>query len=820
LPIADPTDVDPTEIDGKFNPEPAAMLQVLPPGTRVLVRGERWLVVGATPWPDCVVNRLVGIAPSNQLEERTLLAPFDRFEPLARASCPVHVSRRAWIAALAAAIRSTRPVDGLQAAHSAGIDLLPWQLEPALALVRGAASRILVADAVGLGKTIQALTALEELAARGEAVRVLIVTPAGLRDQWAGELETRFKRRVSVVDSALLATSVRELPPGVNPWSLPATYVVSFDYLKRPEVLHGIEGLCWDLLIADEAHLAAPSTDRHAALSRAAERAARVILLTATPYASDREGYDALCRIGRLQGPASGAADELLVFRRTRAAAGDTVRIRRTRIVRIALRADERRLHKVLDSYTARVWRESSTNASGRLAMIVLRKRSLSSAWSLRRTIERRLALLAQHPGEPDLQECLPFETPDDAEGDGTSEDCVADAVIGAPGLADRTAEVGSLTSIHRLAAAVADTQESKIRSLRRLLARTAEPAIVFTEYRDTLEHLSVCLGPVRSHSVLHGGLSRHERKVALANFGSGGASLLLATDAASEGLNLHQRCRWVINFEMPWNPARLEQRAGRVDRYGQRRTPHVVHLVARHTAESVVLARLEQRVRRARQAGWLDSVWPADDLVSAAIVGHDRLPSVRRAPGESSSACPLAARACIEAVTKRRLRAGSIRPEDGNTLSILELPRHRVAKRRSALDRLVAASGTVHVFDITVTDGAGRTADSTLMTILGSVSGADVMRGREAHVRDFRARVVARLTSRWRAIQEAASQRSAAFQPALFDRRALEEAQAGAAARDLVEQEIRSRLDRLEESRTVMTDSPRLLLVARVRAS
>jgi hypothetical protein len=355
------------------------------------------------------------------------------------------------------------------------------------------------------------------------------------------------------------------------------------------------------------------------------------------------------------------------------------------------------------------------------------------------------------------------------------------------------------------------------------LLVRTAEPAIVFTEYRDTLEHLSVCLGAVRSHTVLHGGLSRHERKVALTMFGSGGANLLLATDAASEGLNLHQRCRWVINFEMPWNPARLEQRAGRVDRYGQRRTPHVVHLVARHTAESVVLARLEQRVRRARQAGWLDSVWPADDLVAAAIVGGERLPSVRQARGESSS-CPLAARACVEAAMRRRLRV-SRSPERGDTLPILELSLHRVATRRSALDRLVAASGTVQVFDITVTDSAGRVVDNTLMTVLGPVhegwvAEASATRRREDYVRDFREWVVARLRSRWRAIQASVSQPSAAIQPALFDRRALDEARAGAAARDVLAQEIRSRLDRLEQSRTVTTDSPRLLLVARVRTS
>jgi hypothetical protein len=443
----------------------------------------------------------------------------------------------------------------------------------------------------------------------------------------------------------------------------------------------------------------------------------------------------------------------------------------------------------------------------------------LSSAWSLRRTIERRLALLAEYPGEPDLQERLPFEA--DEEGEATNEDCVADAVIGAPGLADRTVEVGALTSIQRLATAVAETHESKIRSLRRLLARTAEPAIVFTEYRDTLEHLSECLGAVRPQIVLHGGLSRHERNAALTTFGNGGASLLLATDAASEGLNLHQRCRWVINFEMPWNPARLEQRAGRVDRYGQRRTPHVVHLIARHTAESVVLARLEQRLRRARQAGWLDSVWPAHDLVAAAIVGRERLPRVQQIRSEPASACPLAARACIEAIMRRRVRATRT-SQRGDTLPVLELPRSRAVRRRSALDRLVATSATLHVFEVGFCDGTGRVADSTMVAVPGPVNvsmvaEAAATRLREDWVRALRARVVARLKMRWRAVQASASQPPAAIQPALFDRRTLDEARAEAAGRDALWNEIRSRLDRLEKSGTVTADLPRLLLVARV---
>jgi hypothetical protein len=170
----------------------------------------------------------------------------------------------------------------------------------------------------------------------------------------------------------------------------------------------------------------------------------------------------------------------------------------------------------------------------------------------------------------------------------------------------------------------------------------------------------------------------------------------------------------------------------------------------------------------------------------------------------------------------RRRLRAGR-GTRRGDTLPTLELPRSRAVRRRSALDRLVATSGVVHVFEVGFGDAAGRVADNTLMTVLGPVNESVVAeaaptRRREDDVREFRARVVARLTSRWRAIQDAWSRPSTAIQPALFDRRALEEARAGAAARDALANEIRSRLDRLEKSSTITADPPRLLLVARVR--
>src|SRR5262249_55469017 len=142
--------------------------------------------------------------------------------------------------------------------------------------------------------------------------------------------------------------------------------------------------------------------------------------------------------------------------------------------------------------------------------------------------------------------------------------------------------------------------RESKVRVIQRLLTRVAEPVVIFTEYRDTLLGLRAALeAPV---TLLHGGLTRDERRLALAEFASGRARVLLATDAAGEGLNLHHRCRLVINLELPWNPVRLEQRIGRVDRIGQTRTVHACHLIAKGTGEARVLERLRTRIARAQQ--------------------------------------------------------------------------------------------------------------------------------------------------------------------------------------------------------------------------
>jgi SNF2 family DNA or RNA helicase len=252
-------------------------------------------------------------------------------------------------------------------------------------------------------------------------------------------------------------------------------------------------------------------------------------------------------------------------------------------------------MHRLLQDYTRRVWQAArDKNAPDlRLVATVLTKRALSSAAALALSVGRRLDALGAASGDLAAQSALPFDIDDD----------LADAapLLGSPAFEGLDDERVALT---RLMAAAEDASQDERKGvvLRRLLRRVREPLIVFTEYRDTLMRLAEDLPAGLRHPVLlHGGLAAHERQSAVQAFTAGRADLLLATDAGSEGLNLQSRCRLVVNLELPWNPVRLEQRIGRVDRLGQTRTVHAIHLYAVGTPESGVLAGLVRRVERIR---------------------------------------------------------------------------------------------------------------------------------------------------------------------------------------------------------------------------
>ena len=493
------------------------------------------------------------------------------------------------------------------------IRLLPYQLEPALAVFRHGVTRLLIADDVGVGKTVEAGLIVREVAGRSHAGRILILVPASLKDQWQQELRTLFGIEAIDAGARWLHASSGELPAEVNPWSLPGIYLASTDFVKRAEALRPLEDVRWDLLVLDEAHATTPGSHRRTAVQALACRARLVVLLTATPHTGDDRQFDELCAIGQVD-----SSESMVCFRRARADVLPDVAPPRSRVIRVRLSDAERRLHRELESYTSRLWASGAgrTDTNPALLATILRKRALSSAASLVRSLKRRLQLMNAPPVD-EIQLWLPLSPEDDERGE--VEDLPADRVVGGAGLGDPVEERVRIEQILD-AARPACESESKMRALLRLLRRVREPAIVFTEYRDTADRLrDALMGAGHRVVVLHGGLTGVERRAAIEEFNRGDA-LLVATDAASEGLNLQHCCRLVVHFELPWTPSRLHQRCGRVSRIGQTRPVHEVAMVADDTAERLVINPLLRRAGRAGHFGVasLTAQLPEDHLPGA----------------------------------------------------------------------------------------------------------------------------------------------------------------------------------------------------------
>jgi superfamily II DNA or RNA helicase len=668
-------------------------------GQRVDVRGETWRVAGSERFDGTTLVTLVGAGRANLGETTRLLLPFDRLRARVSAGGPRPRRRRAVLRAAATTLAESQEWTDCWAAAAAKIDVRGWQLEPARAAVSGA-TRILLADAVGLGKTIQALLVVGELHARGLVERALILTPAALREQWADEMRTRFGLAATVLDHAALAAATRTLPPGINPWHAWPFVVASLDLAKRAEVRAALDGTVLDALVVDEAHHLAPWTDRGALVAALASRAHWVVLATATPHSGNEAAFRFLTTIGDV-----GSGDELRIFRRTAAHVRRHAARRTTALAIRPTPAEQALFDGVLD-YARTLWRHGAGTPDTRLLATVIARRAASSPAAARLTLERRLALLtAAEPAQLAEQGALPWDEP------ASDDDVVHDAVLMAPGLTDRGRESDWLRRLSTLASGAAESS-SKLGALARLLRRTAESAIVFSEYRDVVEQVASRFSGVTSVATLHGALSATARRAAIARFTTGQARLLVATDAAGEGLNLHARCRLVVTLELPWNPQRLEQRVGRVDRIGQTRRVHALHLIHRGSVEDEVLARLEVRQRRAAEALIGESLVGQDDIAAAILEGAALPEHKSTAPLPTPSAPSLDAAA---AVRVRRLRALA-RCAYGQTAADGPV---FASERRRRLSKAVIA-----VFSAAVLDASGRLVQRMTVPLRVRVAG------------------------------------------------------------------------------------------------
>ena len=485
-------------------------------------------------------------------------------------------------------------------------------------------TRLLLADEVGLGKTIEAGLIVRELKARGRVRRIVIVAPKGVQLQWVAEFRNRFGEELVRVGPEGLPVDA-----GVDPWRAFDQVICSIDAVKPLRQRAGwspdrvaehnrrrfraLVDAGWDLVVIDEAHHVAGSSEdvaRHRLARELAEAAPNVLLLSATPHSGKSEGFARL--LGLLQ-PELRDAGQLrreivapVVIRTEKRSARDQRGVALFQPRQTALevvpyndRGVERSLYEAVTEYVRHGYGHAVHEhrpAVGFLVLLMQRLASSSTAAALA-ALERRMAALVNSG----TQLRLLAERSEDW-GELSGEEQFA-ALLEARGAAWTTelAEVESLLELARTAAA--DGPDAKARFLLDLLRRVqreeGDPALkvlVFTEFVPTQDMLVDLLERAGVPTVaINGTMGLDERALAQAAF-QDDAQVLVSTDAGGEGINL-QFAHVVVNYDLPWNPMRIEQRIGRVDRIGQQHPVRAFNLVGEHSIDVRVIEILEMKL-------------------------------------------------------------------------------------------------------------------------------------------------------------------------------------------------------------------------------
>ena len=710
-------------IKGTFSVNKALAPVVLPryhAGQRVRVRGEIWDI--DAPPAELDETQVLSLRHAQQ-PTRTLevIAEVEAIEVLSQARLGNTLADyNRWRDFHAALLCTMKPPPGmLGGLDQAKLATEDYQLVPVIRAFERPLQRILIADDVGLGKTIEAILLLLELHARARADRVLVVCPAGLQDQWADELRDKAGLDFEIYDSARVLEIRQQGHVGQNPWTARRRIIASVDYLKRHEVKRMLRDVPWDLVIADEAHYLAESaangrayrTERSRFAQFIAKQAESLVLLTATPHSGDPQSLYSLIE---LLDPSLVAAPEQMtreriapvLVRRYKSdildAAGNP-RFKGIDVQSIPVPfADERerKLYDAVVKYCCRRWKRERDTAVG-FAMTVIKKRLISSRFALVRTLEARLETLADQPLDLDTKRGLLGDYRAGAPLTEAQQDEAERQVIAAPpeDSEDSAKERREIERLLKQAREIPENVDSKfsrlLDALRALNDGSAtgrpEKAIVFTEFRDTHSYLLEALaraGYAHGIVTLTGTMSREERSNQIERFAEPETMLLLATDAASEGLNLQEHCRVVLHYELPWNPNRLEQRNGRVYRWGQTRDVLARNLTYSETYDAHILDILIAKTERIRKdlgaasdvIGVMSALPWETLLMSGGGVLAEDAPEIARVEERVEREV----RAQTERVRKwRDAELGPTKPFDGDAAERVETYRRRGEERR-----------------------------------------------------------------------------------------------------------------------------------------
>lgn len=528
---------------------------------------------------------------------------------------------------------SQADVKSLQAPFRSGITIEDYQLDPLVRAIQMPRVNLLIADDVGLGKTIESGLVCQELILRHRARRALIVCPSALQIQWCDQMREKFGLEFRIVDSALMKDLRRRRGLHVNPWTHFPRLITSMDFLKRERPFRLFRETLpadgqptyprtYDLLILDEAHNVAPSGSGKYATDSQRTRAIRELVphfehkmfLTATPHNGYPESFTALLELLDNQRFARGVKPDktqlgTIMVRRLKSDfkdwKGDARFSRRMlRPLEVAYTDAERTAHALLQTYSdSRL--SHATDETERVAsefvLKLLKKRLFSSPAAFLSTLEQhersldgaRRQVSTSRPSAGVLRrqiEAVDEEFADDALFAEVTDDTLSTAsrLFRPP----TTEERGWLSELKGWATKASGRPDSKAATLLAWLEENLRPGgvwndtrvVLFTEYRDTQRWLLNLLATrgfaeaVEGESrllQLYGGMPPEQREQIKAAFQAdpkiSPVRILLATDAASEGIDLQNHCARLVHYEIPWNPNRLEQRNGRVDRHGQR---------------------------------------------------------------------------------------------------------------------------------------------------------------------------------------------------------------------------------------------------------
>ena len=559
-------------------------LDTVAPGSLVVVRDEEWLVTQVSQTRDGTLitcqglSELVAGATAQFSEALDTITPFDpRATKVVADSSRNHQRARLW---LEATLRKTPlPIDDRQLAVSG--DMLVDPLDYQRAAVAKALDpetlrpRILLADAVGLGKTLEIGMILSELVRRGRGDRILVVTPRHVLEQMQHELWCRFALPFVRLDSVGIQRVRRRLPATRNPFGLYKRAIISIDTLKNDRYLHHLRNHRWDAVVIDESHNVTNSSTQNSRLANVlAPQTDALILASATPHNGKKESFAELVR---LLEPTAVTPE------------GD-------------IDADE------LKRLVVRRHRHSPEVAA-----------VVSNEWAERQPPQNRLVTASAEEDAiaQELADHWLYGTRTVTPGQGNSGDALfgwtlAKAFLSSPAALSESArnrlkragginadDKTSLETLERLATQAGNTTTGKYAALLQEFERigidpkSPERVVVFAERVATLHWLQKCvvrdlnLRPSQVR-ILHGGLSDVEQQEIVEEFKqeSSPIRVLVTGDVASEGVNLHLQCHELIHFDIPWSLIRIEQRNGRIDRYGQTHPPRITTLLLQPSDE------------------------------------------------------------------------------------------------------------------------------------------------------------------------------------------------------------------------------------------